>query len=92
MMTAARDALTKPLLDENPVTLQVLGICSALAKNWPLAIDIAKIATEPSVNRQPNADSRGNRVSDQRQAVGHRPVSPRAGTAAALPLQAVECI
>jgi Na+-transporting NADH:ubiquinone oxidoreductase subunit D len=31
MMTAARDALVKPLIDENPVTLQVLGICSALA-------------------------------------------------------------
>ena len=26
-----RDALTRPLFDENPVTLQVLGICSALA-------------------------------------------------------------
>jgi Na+-transporting NADH:ubiquinone oxidoreductase subunit D len=30
-MSEAREALTKPLLDENPVTLQVLGICSALA-------------------------------------------------------------
>ena len=31
MMARARDALLNPLLDENPVTLQVLGICSALA-------------------------------------------------------------
>ena len=30
-MSEAREALTKPLLDANPVTLQVLGICSALA-------------------------------------------------------------
>ena len=30
-MSEARAALTRPLLDENPVTLQVLGICSALA-------------------------------------------------------------
>ena len=30
-MATARDALLKPLLDENPVTVQVLGICSALA-------------------------------------------------------------
>ena len=30
-MTAARDALLRPLLDENPITLRVLGICSALA-------------------------------------------------------------
>lgn len=31
MTMSARDALLQPLLDENPVTLQVLGICSALA-------------------------------------------------------------
>jgi len=31
VMSEAREALTRPLLDENPVTLQVLGICSALA-------------------------------------------------------------
>ena len=31
MMARSRDALLNPLLDENPVTLQVLGICSALA-------------------------------------------------------------
>jgi Na+-transporting NADH:ubiquinone oxidoreductase subunit D len=27
----ARHVLTRPLLDENPITLQILGICSALA-------------------------------------------------------------
>ena len=31
MMAGVRDAFLNPLLDENPVTLQVLGICSALA-------------------------------------------------------------
>ena len=31
MMVSARDALLNPLVSENPVTLQVLGICSALA-------------------------------------------------------------
>jgi Na+-transporting NADH:ubiquinone oxidoreductase subunit D len=31
MMTKARQALLTPLIDENPVTLRVLGICSALA-------------------------------------------------------------
>ena len=31
MKVSARDALLNPLLDENPVTRQVLGICSALA-------------------------------------------------------------
>jgi len=30
-MRRAREALLTPLLDENPITLQVLGICSALA-------------------------------------------------------------
>jgi Na+-transporting NADH:ubiquinone oxidoreductase subunit D len=30
-MKGGREALTRPLFDENPVTLQVLGICSALA-------------------------------------------------------------
>ena len=30
-MTRAIDHLTRPLIDQNPVTLQILGICSALA-------------------------------------------------------------
>ena len=30
-MSKARDALLNPLVNENPITLQVLGICSALA-------------------------------------------------------------
>jgi len=30
-MSKARDALLNPLINENPITLQVLGICSALA-------------------------------------------------------------
>ena len=31
MTAKARDVLTRPLIDNNPITLQVLGICSALA-------------------------------------------------------------
>ncbi|MGB5695220.1 MAG: NADH:ubiquinone reductase (Na(+)-transporting) subunit D [Polyangiales bacterium] len=31
MKSAAKRAITDPIIDENPVTLQVLGICSALA-------------------------------------------------------------
>ena len=31
MNTETKDALVKPLVDDNPITLQVLGICSALA-------------------------------------------------------------
>lgn len=30
-MTQAIQTLTRPLIDENPITLQILGICSALA-------------------------------------------------------------
>ena len=31
MTKKAKDVLIRPLIDNNPVTLQVLGICSALA-------------------------------------------------------------
>jgi Na+-transporting NADH:ubiquinone oxidoreductase subunit NqrD len=31
MASKAREALIDPLIDNNPITLQVLGICSALA-------------------------------------------------------------
>lgn len=37
------DALTRPLLDDNPVTLQILGICSALAVTTSL--DTALVMT-----------------------------------------------
>ncbi len=36
-MTSLLDRLTRPLIDENPVTLQILGICSALAVTTTLA-------------------------------------------------------
>ena len=36
-MTRLLDRLTRPLIDENPVTLQILGICSALAVTTTLA-------------------------------------------------------
>jgi Na+-transporting NADH:ubiquinone oxidoreductase subunit D len=36
-MTRLLDRLTRPLIDENPITLQILGICSALAVTTTLA-------------------------------------------------------
>lgn len=36
-MTSLLDRLNRPLIDENPVTLQILGICSALAVTTTLA-------------------------------------------------------
>ncbi|NNM32363.1 MAG: NADH:ubiquinone reductase (Na(+)-transporting) subunit D, partial [Gemmatimonadetes bacterium] len=30
-MSRARDVLTDPVFDNNPIALQVLGVCSALA-------------------------------------------------------------
>ena len=39
-MGKARDALLSPLADNNPVTLQILGICSALAVTSKLEISV----------------------------------------------------
>ena len=36
-MSEARKSLLDPLVDNNPVTLQILGICSALAVTTTLA-------------------------------------------------------
>jgi len=36
----ARDALLKPIFDENPIILQILGICSALAVTTKLEITL----------------------------------------------------
>ncbi|MDW4550013.1 NADH:ubiquinone reductase (Na(+)-transporting) subunit D [Defluviimonas sp. D31] len=38
------DRLTRPLVDENPVTLQILGICSALAVTTTLATALTMAA------------------------------------------------
>ena len=35
-----KEALYKPLIDENPITLQILGICSALAVTNNLSTSI----------------------------------------------------
>ena len=43
MAAAYWKALTAPLIDENPVTLQILGICSALAVTTSL--DTALVMT-----------------------------------------------
>ena len=39
-MGKARDALLKPIFDENPIILQILGICSALAVTSKLEITL----------------------------------------------------
>jgi Na+-transporting NADH:ubiquinone oxidoreductase subunit D len=39
-MGKARDALLKPIVDENPIILQILGICSALAVTTKLEITL----------------------------------------------------
>ena len=39
-MGKARDALLKPIFDENPIILQILGICSALAVTTKLEITL----------------------------------------------------
>lgn len=43
-MAGLLDHLTRPLIDENPVTLQMLGICSALAVTTTLATALAMSA------------------------------------------------
>ena len=35
-----KEALYKPLIDENPITLQILGICSALAVTNNLTVTL----------------------------------------------------
>ncbi|MCW3781734.1 NADH:ubiquinone reductase (Na(+)-transporting) subunit D [Defluviimonas salinarum] len=43
-MATFLDRLTRPLIDENPVTLQILGICSALAVTTTLATALTMAA------------------------------------------------
>lgn len=43
-MTGPLDRLTRPLIAENPVTLQILGICSALAVTTTLATALTMAA------------------------------------------------
>ena len=51
-MTAARQAiraLARPILDENPITLQILGICSALAVTTTLSTALVMSAAVTAV-------------------------------------------
>lgn len=48
-MTNARDVLFNPLLNDNPITLQILGICSALAITNSLASALIMSAAVTSV-------------------------------------------
>lgn len=40
MATLAKTVLTKPIISENPITLQILGVCSALAVTTSLKVTI----------------------------------------------------
>ena len=44
-----KEVLTKPLLDENPITLQILGICSALAVTSNLSVTLVMCVALTSV-------------------------------------------
>ena len=43
-MGKARDTLIKPIFDENPIILQILGICSALAVTTKVEITLIMCA------------------------------------------------
>ena len=44
-----KEALFKPLIDENPITLQILGICSALAVTNNLTVTLVMCVALTSV-------------------------------------------
>ena len=44
-----KDVLVKPLLEENPITLQILGICSALAVTSNLSVTLVMCVALTSV-------------------------------------------
>ena len=44
-----KDVLAKPLLEENPITLQILGICSALAVTSNLSVTLVMCVALTSV-------------------------------------------
>ena len=44
-----QDVIVKPLIDENPITLQILGICSALAVTNNLSVTIVMCVAVISV-------------------------------------------
>ena len=39
-----QEVIIKPLIDENPITLQILGICSALAVTNNLAVTLVTVS------------------------------------------------
>ena len=48
-LKAYKDVITRPLLDENPITLQILGICSALAVTNNLTVTMVMCVAVISV-------------------------------------------
>ena len=44
-----QDVIVKPLIDENPITLQILGICSALAVTNNLSVTMVMCVAVISV-------------------------------------------
>ena len=39
-----QEVIIKPLIDENPITLQILGICSALAVTNNLSVTLVTVS------------------------------------------------
>ena len=48
-LKAYKQVLVKPLIDENPITLQILGICSALAVTSNLSVTLVMCVALTSV-------------------------------------------
>ena len=44
-----KDVVVKPLIEENPITLQILGICSALAVTNNLSVTLVMCVALTSV-------------------------------------------
>ena len=61
MSDSNRTVLIEPIVDNNPITLQVLGICSALAVTTQMTVALtmclAVTAVHGRVERRPSAPS-----------------------------------
>ena len=48
-MSVARQVITKPLFEDNPIALQILGVCSALAVTTSLSVTLVMCLALTSV-------------------------------------------
>ena len=48
-MTSAKEVVFKPLFDNNPIALQILGVCSALAVTTQLSVTLVMCIALTSV-------------------------------------------